>query len=113
MAKGDLVFNIKQKSHARFKRVGNNLFMDLQITLKESLLGFERTITHLDSHQFKVNNEKDEIIQPDQWLIVKGKGMPIKNIPSSFGDLHIKMKVKFPTSVTNDQINQLNAIFLE
>ena len=50
MAKGDLVFTIKQKSHSKFKRVGNNLYMDLQITLKESLLGFNKTIKHLDNH---------------------------------------------------------------
>jgi len=50
MAKGDLMFTIKQKGHAKFKRVGNNLFIDLVISLKESLLGFDRTIKHLDGH---------------------------------------------------------------
>jgi DnaJ family protein A protein 2 len=49
-ARGDLVFSIRQRPHNRFKRVGNNLFMDLTISLEESLLGFRRTITHLDNH---------------------------------------------------------------
>lgn len=50
LARGDLIFTFKQKPHNRFKRVGNNLFMDLQISLEESLLGFKRTILHLDNH---------------------------------------------------------------
>ena len=62
MARGDLNFIIRQRPHNRFKRVGNNLFMDLQVTLQESLLGFTRVLKHLDGHQFTVKNEKDEII---------------------------------------------------
>lgn len=56
LARGDLVFTIKQKPHNRFKRVGNNLFMDLEISLEESLLGFKRTISHLDNHKFEVQS---------------------------------------------------------
>lgn len=60
--RGDLVFSIKQRPHGRFKRVGNNLFMDLKITLEESLLGFRRTIVHLDNHKFEVKSSFNEII---------------------------------------------------
>lgn len=62
MQRGDLVFTIKQKPHDKFKRVGNNLFMDLEITLEESLLGFKRTITHLDNHRFEVKSSPGEVI---------------------------------------------------
>jgi DnaJ-class molecular chaperone len=62
MALGDLIFTIKQKPHSTFKRVGNNLFIDITLTLEESLLGFTRTLTHLDGHIVKITSEKDEII---------------------------------------------------
>ncbi len=62
LARGDLLFTIKQRPHNRFKRVGKNLFMDMEISLEESLLGFKRTITHLDQHKFEVKSTEDEII---------------------------------------------------
>lgn len=33
LARGDLIFTIRQHPHGTFKRVGNNLFMDLEISL--------------------------------------------------------------------------------
>lgn len=57
LALGDLVFTIKQKPHGTFKRVGNNLFIDLTLTLEESLLGFQKTVKHLDGHIVTIKNE--------------------------------------------------------
>jgi DnaJ-related protein SCJ1 len=62
MALGDLIFTLKQKPHKTFKRVGNNLYIDITITLEESLLGFKRTITHLDGHVVNITNDLNEII---------------------------------------------------
>ena len=41
MERGDLIFTIKQRPHNRFKRVGDNLFIEVDLTLEESLLGFK------------------------------------------------------------------------
>jgi len=84
--------------------------MDLEISLEESLLGFRRTITHLDNHKFEVKSSFNEIIQPDQWIIVKGKGMPLRQDPESFGDLHLKMKVKLPKELTAKQVETIKEI---
>jgi len=113
MTKGDLVFTIKQKPNKKFRRVGNNLFMDMQITLEESLMGFSKTVDHLDGHKVKVETEAGEIIQPDQWLIIKGQGMPLRSVPSDFGDLHIKMKVKIPQTLTASQKEIIKTILPE
>ena len=78
--------------------------MDLELTLEESLLGFSKTITHLDSHKFTVKSEPGEIIQPDSWKVIKGEGMPIRDIPSDFGNMHVRMKVNLPTTLTETQI---------
>lgn len=40
LARGDLIFTLKQKTHKTFKRVGDNLYIDVYINLEEALLGF-------------------------------------------------------------------------
>ena len=42
--RGDLIFVLKQKKHKTFSRVGYNLYTDINLTLKEALLGFEKTV---------------------------------------------------------------------
>ena len=56
LAKGDLIFTVRQRKHSLFSRVGDNLFMDQRITLEQSLLGFSTTVTHLDGHKVEVKS---------------------------------------------------------
>lgn len=51
MVQGDIIFVLQMKKHPMFKRVGDNLYMDMEISLQEALLGFKRTIKHLDGHK--------------------------------------------------------------
>jgi DnaJ-class molecular chaperone len=62
MGRGDLIFTVKQKPHPTFKRVGNNLFFDMHLNLQESLLGFSKTLTHLDGRIVTVKSDTNEII---------------------------------------------------
>lgn len=73
-----------------FKRVENNLFMNLDISLEESLLGFTKTFKHLDGHDVTVKSQELEIIQPFSTRILKEEGMPIRNL-GEFGELQVKM----------------------
>lgn len=100
LARGDLIFTLKQKPHKTFKRVGDNLFYDMHINLEEALLGFQKTIMHLDGHKVTVKSDPNEVIQPDQWKIIKGEGMPRKGAPWEHGDLHVKMKVTLPRKLS-------------
>ena len=61
MVRGDLIFTIRQKQHKTFRRVGNNLYVEVPITLEESLLGFTKTIKHLDGHDVTIS-EKEKVI---------------------------------------------------
>jgi DnaJ-related protein SCJ1 len=56
MIQGDIIFVIQQTTHAVFKRVDNNLFMTMDITLEEALLGFTKTVKHLDGHDVLVKS---------------------------------------------------------
>jgi len=73
---GDITFIIEQKVHPTFKRVGDNLYVNLDIELQEALLGFSKTITHLDGHLVTVTSLPNEIIQPFSWKIIPNEGMP-------------------------------------
>ena len=43
-------------------------------------------------------------------MIVKGKGMPHKNDPETFGDLHLKMKVQLPSQLSEVQVKEFSEI---
>jgi DnaJ-class molecular chaperone len=62
MIQGDLIFTVKQKPHNRFKRVNDNLFVDLSVTLEEALLGFSKRVQHLDGHLVEVSSRPDEVV---------------------------------------------------
>ena len=94
---------LKQQPHNMFKRVQNNLYMNLDITLKEALFGYEKTFRHLDGHQFSVNSIFNKVTQPFSWNIIKGEGMPIKNRDGDFGELHAKLLIQFPSKLTQKQ----------
>ena len=42
---------MKQKKHGVFRREGNNLHVEIEISLKEALLGFSKILDHLDDHE--------------------------------------------------------------
>jgi DnaJ-class molecular chaperone len=43
--------------HSLFKRDGNDLRMDMKISLKEAILGFEKTIRHLDGRNVQISSD--------------------------------------------------------
>lgn len=82
-----------------FKRVGDNLYINMDITLQEALLGFEKTITHLDGHQVTIRSSPNVVVQPFSWKVIPGEGMPIRN-SGEYGELHVKMLVSLPKKLT-------------
>jgi DnaJ-class molecular chaperone len=53
---GDLIFKLVQEPHPFFTRKGDDLHMDLKITLKESILGFKKRVRHLDNHYVEIES---------------------------------------------------------
>jgi DnaJ-class molecular chaperone len=102
MIPGDVIMVLKQKPHKRFRREGNDLHYDLVISLKQSLIGFETTIEHLDGHQVEISSH-GRITKPFQVMHIKNEGMPYHNTPSQKGTLHVKITVNFPTKLSEEQ----------
>lgn len=111
MLQGDIIVNLQQQPHNVFKRVQNNLYVNMDISLKEALFGYEKTFKHLDGHTFSVHSSHNKISQPFSWNILKDKGMPIKDREGSFGELHAKVLVTLPTKLTERQKQLIELIF--
>ena len=56
---GDVFVKLHQVPHATLKRDGNNLRTNLDISLKDAILGFERSIPHLDGHNVFIEESED------------------------------------------------------
>jgi len=109
MLPGNVVFTLKTKKNSKFTRRGNDLFVDMQVSLREALLGWEQQIRHLDGHIVKVAT--DSVTRPFQVLKIAGEGMPLKDDPATFGDLYVKVEVDFPSSLTPSQLQEVQKAF--
>ncbi|XP_021770124.1 dnaJ protein ERDJ3B-like [Chenopodium quinoa] len=97
---GDLKFRIRTAPHDVFNRDGNDLRTTVTITLVQALVGFEKTIKHLDEHL--VNISSKGITKPKEVRKFKGEGMPLY-LSNKKGDLYVTFEVLFPTSLTEEQ----------
>lgn len=57
MTPGDVIFKLKTQSHPRFRRDRDDLHMDLHLSLREALLGFQRSVKHLDGRDVPISHK--------------------------------------------------------
>ncbi|KAL2934833.1 DnaJ protein ERDJ3B [Bienertia sinuspersici] len=104
---GDLKFRIRTATHDVFNRDGNDLRTTVTITLVQALVGFEKTIKHLDGHLVNIGSEG--VTKPKQVRKYKGEGMPL-HLSNKKGDLYVTFEVLFPTSLTAEQKAKIKEI---
>jgi len=75
----------------------------MKITLKEALTGFSKSITHLDGHVVPIVSPPGQVISPFQVMLLQGEGMPVHEVPSQFGDLHVTFEIIFPKTLNAEQ----------
>ncbi|MCD7468937.1 hypothetical protein HAX54_007493 [Datura stramonium] len=97
----DLVFVIEEKSHHVYAREGNDLIVNQEISLVESLTGKTLELTTLDGRNLII--PLTDIVKPGHEIVVPNEGMPISKDPRKKGNLRIKMDVKYPTRLTEAQ----------
>ena len=61
---GDIVFVLQQKEHPKFKRKGDDLFVEHTLPLTEALCGFQFVLTHLDGRQLLIKSNPGEAVKP-------------------------------------------------
>lgn len=109
---GDIVFVLQLKDHAKFKRKGDDLFVEHTLTLSEALCGYQFILTQLDGRQLLIKSVPSEIVKPGQFKAINDEGMPIYQRPFMKGKLYIHFSVDFPESgsLSREQCKALEAI---
>jgi len=92
---GDIVITVREKPHPQFQRRGDDLLMDVRITLGEALCGFEIPVRHLDGRKLLITNAPGEIIRPGSMKAVPDAGMPVRR-RCDRGQLILRFDVVFP-----------------
>lgn len=105
---GDLKFKLRTLPHPVFRRSGNDLWMDRNISLVDALTGFTHVLEHLDAHKFNLSS--DAVTRPGQVVKVEGEGMPVFD-SSKKGDLWVTYSVDFPASLTAEQKQTVRSLF--
>jgi DnaJ-related protein SCJ1 len=98
---GHVRLQVMTAPHPLFTREGDHLWMDMDISLRESLVGFNKTFTHLDGRRVEV--VRDDVTPPRFVTVLKGEGMPKQHSPSERGQLHVKFHVQFPEALSDEQ----------
>ncbi|WCJ35990.1 DNAJ heat shock family protein [Euphorbia peplus] len=85
----DLVFVVDEKPHAVYKREGNDLVVNEEITLLEALT---------------------DIVKPGAEVLVPNEGMPNSREPGKKGNLRIRIDVNYPSRLTGEQKSELRRV---
>ena len=88
-----------------FKRVGLDLILEKNISLKESLCGFIFEINYINGKSYTLNNNKGNIIPPEYKKIYQGMGL---TRGEHKGNMIIHFHVDFPEKLSEEQIIKLS-----
>lgn len=105
---GDIIVVLQQKEHATFKRDGDDLYMEQELTLHEALCGYELRITHLDGRILRVKSTPGQVVTPGDVRCVMSEGMPLHKRPYEKGRLIIRFTVQFPKLLKPEDIKLLD-----
>ena len=97
---GDLYITFRIEPDPVFKRLGDDLYVTLDIDLYAAILGGEVMVDTLDGKiKLKVKPET----QNGTKSRLKGKGFPVYKQDGSFGDLFVTYNVLIPKNLTEHQ----------
>jgi curved DNA-binding protein len=97
---GDLYITFRVAPDPVFKRVGNDLYISLDLDLYTAVLGGEVMVETLDGTiKLKVKPET----QNGTKARLKGKGFPVYKQEGSFGDLYVTYNILIPEHLTPRQ----------
>lgn len=102
-------FYVRTQHHPLFRREGPDLHIDIHLSLLEALLGFSRTVEHLDGHVVTI--ERSEITKPGQMDTSEKEGMPVWGFPSEKGNLIAHYVIDLPATLTPEQKAIVGEIF--
>lgn len=108
--KSNLIIVINVKPHKLFKRIDNNLFVDIDLKLYQALFGFNKVITHLDGRKLHISSSSKTDVNTIRKIANEG----IMSLQTGQkGDLYIRFTMKLPnfTEYPPETTSQLKKIF--
>jgi len=97
---GDLFIAIYVREHPVFKRHGNDLFCEVSASFPQAALGASISVPTLSGTETLT---LPAATQPGTTFKMKGKGMPDLNGRRGPGDLNIKVTIKVPSKLSEEQ----------
>ncbi len=104
-AKGNLVIAVGVIQSDKFKRVGNDLYMNLPIGYYDAACGCEIAITTMKG---EAKCKIPEATQSETKIRLKGYGMKVLQ-KDAYGDLYVVVKVETPKGLSSKQFKLLKA----
>lgn len=108
--KGDLYITFQVINNTAFKRVKDDLFLNIKLDLYKALLGGEEFIETLSG---KIKLKVEPETPANKKVKLKGKGMPRYKIEGESGDLYITHEIELPQHLTEQEkelLKQLAAL---
>ena len=103
---GDLYIEIRVKPHEYYQRKGNDIYLEVPVTITDLCLGAKKEIKTMDG---MVDLKIKEGSQPGDILRIKGKGIDNKDSWKK-GDFYCVLKLIIPTSLSRKQKNILEEL---
>ncbi|CAH8350662.1 unnamed protein product [Eruca vesicaria subsp. sativa] len=104
----DITFIVEEKPHSVYKRDGNDLLVNQEITLLEALTGKTLDLVTLDGRTLVI--PLNDVINPDHEVVVPNEGMPVSKEPGKKGNLRLKLNVRYPSKLTGEQKSELKRV---
>ncbi|KAI8473561.1 MAG: hypothetical protein J3K34DRAFT_410493 [Monoraphidium minutum] len=96
---GGVTITVREALHSTYRRVGDDLLAIAAVPLVDALTGGRLRLRRLDGRPFEFELPQDAVAQPGQVLSFKGEGMPCAADPARRGNLHVRLRVEFPSSL--------------
>ncbi len=103
---GTLIVLIEEKEHEHFKRDGDNILYDLNVSIPDVILG---TTTEVPTLRGKARIKIDPGTQPGKMLRMREKGIKGLNT-KRFGDQYVWINVFVPTSVSEEEKQMIESL---
>jgi curved DNA-binding protein len=97
---GDLYLKVTVAPHPLFTRKGDDLHREVDLDLYTAVLGGEVPIDTLDG---RVTLKVPPETQSGRVFRLRGKGMPKLRNPAQRGDLYVKLRVRLPEHLNENE----------
>jgi molecular chaperone DnaJ len=100
-ASGDLFIELHIRRHPLFEVDGNNLICTVPVSVQIAVLGGEILVPTIEGQSIQVKIPVGTV--HGAKIKVQNKGMPYIRSSSSRGDMHVKVEIDIPTSLSSKE----------